>query len=376
MTEGAQRNLILWFFLSLFVVSIALLGWLLQPFISIIILGAVITGIFSPLYRRIGRKLRPSWASFLTCLLIFFVLFVPTVFFVSILSTEAYDLYEKAKGAVLSENMAALFQGSRINTLIRKSELLGRFKPLLTLLGFDPASGGIQRALSETAKTVGFLLYQQASAVATNILSFLFSFFLMLMVTYYLLIDGHRLLAFIISLSPLPPDQDQKLIQKFKDMAGAILIGNGLGGLIQGVLGGGLFAVFGLNSPFLWGVIIALTAFLPIVGSGVVFLPAAAMLLLKGRTAAGIFFILFFIVLFGSIEYVFKPQLVGSRVRMHTLLVFLSLLGGFNLFGALGIIYGPLVVTAFLTLTDIYFSSYQRLISPSQGREIQEQVVK
>lgn len=313
MTEGAQRNLILWFFLALFVVSIALLGWLLQPFISIIILGAVVTGIFSPLYRRIGRKLRPSWASFLTCLLIFFVLFVPTVFFVSILSTEAYDLYEKAKGAVLSENMAALFEGSRMNTLIRKSELLGRFKPLLTLLGFDPASGGIQRALSEIAKTVGFLLYQQASAVATNILSFLFSFFLMLMVTYYLLIDGHRLLAFIISLSPLPPDQDQKLIQKFKDMAGAILIGNGLGGLIQGVLGGGLFAVFGLNSPFLWGVIIALTAFLPIVGSGVVFLPAAAMLLLKGRTAAGIFFILFFIVLFGSIEYVFKPQLVGSR---------------------------------------------------------------
>jgi predicted PurR-regulated permease PerM len=370
MTEGAQRNLILWFFLALFVISIALLGWLLQPFISIIILGAVVTGIFSPVYRRINRKFRPSWASLLTCALIFVVLFVPTVFFVSMLSTEAYDLYETAKGAVLSENIVALFQGSRINTLFRKYEILGRLKPLLTLMGFDPASGGIQRALSELAKMIGFSLYQQASAIATNILSFLFNFFLMLMVTYYLLIDGQRLVTFIESLSPLPRDQDDKLIQKFKDMAGAILIGNGLGGLIQGVMGGGLFAVFGLSSPFLWGVIIALTAFLPIVGSGVVFLPAAAILLLKGRTAAGIFCILFFIALFGGIEYVFKPRLVGSRVQMHTLLVFLSLLGGLNLFGALGIIYGPLVVTAFLTLTDIYFSSYQRLISPSQGREI------
>jgi predicted PurR-regulated permease PerM len=140
--------------------------------------------------------------------------------------------------------------------------------------------------------------------------------------------------------------------------------------LIQGVLGGGLFAVFGLNSPFLWGVIIALSAFLPIVGSGVVFLPTAALLLLKGRTVTGIIFIVFFVVLFGSIEYVFKPRLVGNRVRMHTLLVFLSLLGGLNLFGALGIIYGPLVVTGFLTLTDIYFSSYQQLISPCQKREI------
>lgn len=370
MTEGTQRNLILWFFLTLFVISIALLGWLLQPFISIIILGAVVTGIFSPAYRWMCRRVRPSWASFLTCLLIFFVLFVPIVFFVSILSTEAYDFYEGAKGAGLSENLEVLFQGSRIHTFLQKYEIFNRIQPLLSLLGVNPADGEIQRSLSDIAKTVGLLLYKQASAVASNILSFLFQFFMMLLVTFYLLMDGQLLVAFILSLSPLPRDQNDKLIQKFKDMAGAILIGNGLGGVIQGVLGGVLFAVFGLNSPILWGAIIALSAFLPIIGTGAVFLPAAAILFLKGRMAAGIFFILFFIVLFGGIEYVFKPKLVGSRVQMHTLLVFLSLLGGLNLFGALGIIFGPLVVTGFLTLTDIYFSSYQKLISPSEKREI------
>ena len=100
----------------------------------------------------------------------------------------------------------------------------------------------------------------------------------MLLVIYYLLIDGERLLNFIVDLSPLPKEQDKKLILKFKDMAGAILIGNGLGGIIQGMLGGGLFAVFGLNSPFLWGVIMALLAFLPIVGIGVVFVPTSVIL--------------------------------------------------------------------------------------------------
>jgi predicted PurR-regulated permease PerM len=68
------------------------------------------------------------------------------------------------------------------------------------------------------------------------------------------------------------------------------------------------------------------------------------------------------VVLSGSIEYFFKPKLVGKRVQMHTLLVFLSIIGGLKLFGILGIIYGPLIVTAFLTLTDIYESSYQVLI--------------
>jgi len=147
-------------------------------------------------------------------------------------------------------------------------------------------------------------------------------------------------------------------------MGSAILLGNGLGGLIQGILGGIVFAFFGFRSPFLWGVIMALLAFLPIVGVGVVFLPAALYLILQGRLAAGIFFIVFYVVLSGGIEYLFKPKLVGKRLQMHTLLVFLSIIGGLKLFGILGIIYGPLVVTAFLTLSDIYESSYRRIVEP------------
>ena len=110
-----------------------------------------------------------------------------------------------------------------------------------------------------------------------------------------------------------------------------------------------------------------LLAFLPILGIGLVIMPAAAFLLLNGRIAAGIFFIVFYIVLSGGVEYILKPKLVGKRVQMHTLLVFLSIIGGLKLFGILGIIYGPLIVTAFLTLTDIYHTSYQQLVTPSKG---------
>ena len=79
-----------------------------------------------------------------------------------------------------------------------------------------------------------------------------------------------------------------------------------------------------------------------------------------------IIFIIFYVVLSGPIEYFFKPKLVGKSVQMHTLLVFLSIIGGLKLFGILGIIFGPLVVTAFLTLTDIYQSSYQKLVDSSK----------
>jgi predicted PurR-regulated permease PerM len=129
-------------------------------------------------------------------------------------------------------------------------------------------------------------------------------------------------------------------------------------------LGGIVFSLFGLNSPFLWGVIMGFLAFLPIIGIGVVFIPTAVYLFLKGRTAAGIFFIVFYLILSGGVEYFFKPKLVGGRVKMHTLIVFLAILGGLKLFGVLGIIYGPLIFTAFLTLTDIYHTNYQARVNP------------
>ncbi|MCJ7773195.1 MAG: AI-2E family transporter, partial [Desulfobacterales bacterium] len=298
-------------------------------------------------------KINPTFASLITCLFIFIILFVPVVFFVSVLTKEAYELYLMGKNAVIADQIKKFNENSQI--IETTNELLSNF-------GYQLTGDEFTKSISEVGRIVGLFLFEQTRWVASNILKFLVNFFLMLIVIFYFLIDGDRLISFITDLSPLPKDQDEKLIQKFKDMAGAILIGNGFGVLIQGAIGGIVFMLFGLNSPFLWGVIMAFLAFLPIVGIGAVFVPAAFFLFIKGRIAASIFFVVFYIILSGSIEYIFKPKIVGGRVKMHTLLVFFSIIGGLKLFGILGIIYGPLVVTAFLTLTDIYHSNYQRLI--------------
>lgn len=350
MERPVHHDAIFWFFLILFLGSVVVLGWLLWPFMSVIIMAMVVTGIFRPLYRWLSRRMRHSAASVLTCAIIFIILFIPIVLLVGILSTEAYGLYQMGRDTVISD---------QVKSLLKASHLLDRINPLLAHVNIELSGMELNRALSELGKQVGLFVYQQASTIASNILSFLAYFFFMLMVTYFLLIDGHKLVSFLIDLSPLPQEQEEILIGKFKDMAGAILVGNGLAGMTQGVLGGFLFYFFGLKSPLMWGVIMALLAFLPIFGIGMVFIPAVVYLLLKGRIAAGIFFIIFYIVVSGGVEYILKPKLVGRQVRMHTLVVFLSIMGGLKLFGILGIIYGPLIVTAFLTLADIYRVSYQ-----------------
>ena len=357
MDNQGSRGMILWFFLGVFTLSCFLMGWLLWPFLSVIILAIVITGVFSPIYGFLNRKLNATLSSLLTCILIFLVLFLPLSFFIGVLANEAWELYLTGKAALQNKPIMELLEKSDFFETI--NQFLARFKIQIT-------GEQLNRAIAEVGRVVGLFLYEQARSITTNVFKFIVNFFFMLLITFYLLIDSGRLVSFIVKLSPLPEDQDQKLIQKFKDIAAAILLGNGLGGLIQGTLGGIVFALFGIKSPFLWGVIMGLLAFLPILGIGGVFVPAAILLFLQGRIGAGIFFLVFYIVLSSGIEYFFKPRLVGQRVRMHTLIVFLSIIGGLKLFGILGIIYGPLVVTAFLTLAEIYQASYQQMIEPGR----------
>jgi len=357
MAYRTSQNMILWFFLACFLVSIAFMGWLLSPFLSIIVLGVVVTGAFYPIYRRLDAfsQISSGFASFLTCSLIFIMLFVPIVFFVGVLTQEAVELIQLARSPDLTRF---------INTHFTNSALLERINPWLANFDFTITGEQLNKTISDIGRFVGLFLYDQARATATNTLSLLASFFLMLLVIFFLLIDGSKLAKFIIDLSPLPDDQDTQLIEKFNGIAGAILFGNGLCGAIQGIAGGVIFWLFDLPSAFLWGVIMALLAFLPIIGIGVVFVPTVIYLFLAGRPGAAMFFLIFYLLLAGGVEYALKPKVVGKRVQMHTLLVFFSIIGGLKLFGILGIIYGPLIATAFLTFTDIYHKSNEKLIEP------------
>jgi predicted PurR-regulated permease PerM len=348
-----HNPLIFKYFLLLFGISLLLLGRLFWPFVPILVLSYLLTGIFRPAYNLLHQRLASSLASLLTCFLIIMLVFLPVVFFAAALSQEALALYQLGKEANLAPRLIELVQE---NTFIAHlQEYLGNYGIIL-----EPES--FSGFLSELAKIVGLFVYNQASAWAANIASFIFSFFLMIIIVYFLLIDHERLLNFIVRLSPLPDNQERQLISKFDDIAWALLLGNGVCGIIQGLLGGAAFAVFGLGSPVLWGGIMAILAFLPIFGIGLVMIPATFILLLQGQVISGMILLLFYMTLAFSMEYALKPKLVGNHVKMPTLLVFLSIIGGLSVFGVMGLIYGPLIVTGFLTLAEIYLTSYARYL--------------
>jgi len=339
------------YFLLVFLISIFFFGRILWPFWSILILSFLLTNLFRPIYVFLSRKLPESFSSVLTCLLIIAIVFIPLVYFILALTDEALTFYNWGR-----DSRVAL----RLQLFIQESPLILQAQEQLKEVGFEFNPSQISDSFSYLAKKGGLLLYSQASAWAANILQFLFLFFFMILIIFFLLIDQPRLIEYVVKISPLPKDENRILIEKFQEIANAILKGNGICGLIQGILGGAAFSILSLNSPLLWGAIMAILAFLPIFGVGLIMIPTAIILIFTDRVVEGIFLFIFYIILSFSIEYLVKPKMVGTQVKMHTLLVFLSIIGGLSVYGILGIIYGPLIITAFLTLSDIYLKRYDK----------------
>jgi len=337
------------FFFVIFILSILLLGLVLWPFWQLLVMAFLLAGIFRPNYSWLSRWMSPWLASLLTCGLIVLIVFVPLTFCIGALSTETLNVYQLLKDSNLLINLHQFIQN---NTLVREAQ------EILAGLGvnFDPTD--LTGTVSKVAGMVALFIYNQASFWAGNVMGFGLKFCILILAVYFLLIEMDRFVQFMMKLSPLPDEEDELLVKKFMEIAGAILVVNGISGVFQGLVGGAYFAILGLKSPVLWGSVMAVMAFLPIFGIGLVLIPTSIILLIGGHIGQAVLTFVFYVILSFSVEYLLKPKFIGSHVKMHTLLVFLSIIGGMSVFGVLGIIYGPLIVTGFLTLSDLYLNEY------------------
>jgi len=341
------------FFIIFLLCSLVVLLRLFWTYVSAIVLALLIASVFYPVYSRVCRifKGREQSASLIMILFIFLILIVPVGWFVGTLSKEAFEFYNRTSSTVSI--------GRIQQTLNKDSIWVERINRVGKNIGFELTPETVEKLATSVGKNVGLFLYKQISSIASNLLSFLVHFFLMMLVIYYLFRDGTRLKNYIIQLIPVPEGQMEKVANKFQEMGKAIIIGNGLSGIVQGILGGFGFFIFGLHSPFLWGTVISFMAFLPIIGASIVFIPAAVILMLQGKTGIGVGFLIYNMFYSSVIEYFIKPRLIGQGMQMNPLLVFIGIIGGINLFGIMGIIYGPLIITIFMTLAEIYRLEYK-----------------
>jgi predicted PurR-regulated permease PerM len=226
------------------------------------------------------------------------------------------------------------------------------------------SQGYARAAVSHLTDIVGGLL----AATSHLVLIVLFT----TITSYYLLLEGPKLARFALRMVPLPQTEMRALMREFHDVAVGTLIGIGGMALVQGALTGVDCALFGVGRPLVWGALTAVASLLPAVGTALVCLPIGIIYLASGHVAGGIAFLVFWALLVVMLpDYWLRPRLMKGHMRLHELLVLISIFGGVEAFGAVGLLVGPLFVAMFVALLRIYERDYR--VPPRPERPQQSQ---
>ncbi len=264
----AIPNLPGYFLLVSLVLSLIALYVVLERFITVTLLAAILAAAFHPVYKRVLSlfRNRTNLASFVSCILVVLIIVIPVTLMILLLVREAYDTYLLIQAKVASgyfDNLVKWENGGSIYDLKQK---------LLPVVDLDTLD--IKNAITSTAQSVSTFLVTQTATVLKEFTTFLIDFVVMLFAMFYFFKDGPLLKKRLMDYSPLPAHYERKIFKKMNDMVGAIVYGLFLTALAQGILGGIGFAIAGISNPIFWGAVIAFFALIPLVGTSVVWGPA------------------------------------------------------------------------------------------------------
>ena len=190
-------------------------------------------------------------------------------------------------------------------------------------------------------------------------LSFLIEVMIMLYLLFFFLRDGTKIVRLLRHYLPLGDDYERLLVSRFSDTTQAVIKGTILISVLQGIIGGVLFGLVGIPNPVLWGATMGVLAIMPLIGTSVVWLPAAIILMVTGSFWSGMIILLVGALVISSVDNFLRPILVGRSTKMPDSLVLLSTIGGIATFGVSGFIIGPIIAALFLSLWTIFEEKYR-----------------
>lgn len=311
---------------------------LAQSFLAAIGWALALAVLFTPLHRWIELRLkRPNLAATVTILVVGLIVVVPATFVGQRLIMESARGAEIIKTKVESGEWRRAIQAQPrlagvIDWVERKVDLPGTIKDIATWL--TATAGSILKG--SVVQMIGFCL----------------TFYLL----FYFLRDRRAALQSLKSFSPLSGPEMNRLFGRVGDTIHATVYGTLAVSAVQGLLGGLMFWWLGLPVPLLWGVVMGLLAVVPVLGAFVVWIPAALFLALEGSWGKALILTLWGGGVVAGIDNLLYPILVGNRLKMHTVLAFISVVGGLIVFGPSGIILGPVTLTFTLVLLETWRS--------------------
>ncbi len=321
-------------FLFIFLALAAFLAW---GFLTPIVLGLILAALGGGWYVKIlGTLKSPNLSALIVLFLLVAIIVVPATLLLTLLAREAITL--------------ALH--------LERTDILRAIDVATARLSITPLIGEmVDKELFPALKAAGEILSQKLAGLFGGAARAVLGFFVMAVTAFYFLRDGKKFGDALMALSPLKTSDELNLFHTFREVLRAVFLGNLVSALAQGALGGLGFWIFGLPNPILWGTLMAFLALIPLLGPYLIFVPAAIYLFAAGPLIPALLFTFYNVLLVSTADNFIKPKLISGRVKVHPLLILISILGGLKAFGILGILYGPLIVAMLLVLLNMYLRS-------------------
>lgn len=347
-----------YFFVVLFIAIAALALWVAKPFVNALLASAVVAYIFYPIYNRLEKVIKYKNVRALIVSAFILLLFLAPLFLViESAAPDARFVYIRAKQKILT---GELFD---VTCPVGNDGALCKISNRIQNLVRDP---DVKYYLEESVGKVTSYLISTTSGLVFALPIIFINLFVTFFAVFYFLRDGKKLVDYIKNLMPINTRHRERVFKQFEDITRAVVYGSLLIAFIQGTLGGIGFWLFGLASPLLWGIMMALFAMVPFVGTAIIWLPAALVMIATGSAEGdptivwkGVALLLYGFFIISGIDNVLKPILIGDRAKVHPVLILVGVLGGLAVFGFAGFIIGPLVLAVFKAFLDIYRTEYE-----------------
>ncbi len=334
----------------------AALLYILWPFITVIFVAAVLTVSFYPVYKKLVQWLR-GWtrtSSFLTCILVILIIVGPLSAFVLLLTSEAVNTYELVQEKINSGAFDQYFQWEDGGFFY---DLKNELEPLVDVEQID-----IRENIISFAQNLSTFLVSQTANIIKSISSIAVSLIVMLFCMYYFFKDGDKLVDKVGALSPLPTQYETELFKKIQSMVKAVVFGVFVTAIAQGLVGGIGFAILSVPNPVFWGTAVAFFSLVPVVGTAMIWVPAAIIFAALGQYGSAIFMLLWGLLAIGSVDNILRPYLIGGKAHTYPLMTFLVVLGGVIVLGLKGVVIGPLILIILMSFVHIYEAEYRRVL--------------
>ena len=344
--KGDTANPISNYVFIAFLIGVLYLFYLIiRPFLSDLFMAMVMAIVFYPLYKII-RKFFWGWkivAALITMLLIILVFLIPLSLISGLITSQSLEFYQKIS--------TGLKDGSLKKTLDLK---LVYFNLFFERWQIDIQFFRIEEYLGKFLKTFSEFIYTEMTTLAKGMVGIAFDLVIILFICFFFLIDGEKFLKEIKLLSPLEVSHHERIVQQLERTLKATLKGSIIVALVQGLLGGIGFWIFNIPSAAFWGVCMVFSSVIPLVGTSLIWIPAALYLAFTSSLWMAIGMALWGTLIISGADNVLRPMLLKGEAHLHPLLTFLSILGGLIYFGFLGFILGPIVLSFLMTMFEIY----------------------